>query len=193
MERLPLDCEVTYWPEFLAAEERRALFDEIVGGYAVADREVGLPDGTTCTMETGVYLFADAELTSYEAFPEAWGGRSPWPERLGEVRGRIEDAVGHRFQVARCVHYRDGGDGMAFHSDPPAYGPTDAIASLSLGAERRFVFRNIARPEKMYELGLADGSLLFMGEVCQERYQHAVPRCDTSTGPRINLTFRKYG
>jgi alkylated DNA repair dioxygenase AlkB len=83
--------------------------------------------------------------------------------------------------------------GMAFHTDPPAYGPTDEFASLSLGAERAFAFRSVSNAHDEHRLTLHNGSLLYMGENCQERYQHSLLRCENGQAPRINLTFRKYG
>jgi len=96
------------------------------------------------------------------------------------------------FQVARCAYYANGSEGMDFHSDQPAYGDTSAIASLSLGVEREFVFRDI-RSGELYCLRLQPGSLLFMGQGCQEKYEHALAKDETCATPRLNLTFRKFG
>ena len=82
---------------------------------------------------------------------------------------------------------------MEFHSDPSAYGPTDCIASLSLGADRDFSFRSVENHSDIHTIALASGSLLIMGEHCQDRYEHAVPRCPGCTEPRLNITFRKFG
>ena len=44
--------------------------------------------------------------------------------------GSIEILLGIRFQVARCVYYQDGSEGMGFHTDLPAYeSQTDWIPS----------------------------------------------------------------
>lgn len=193
MQSLPIDCEAYYLPDFLKPEESEALYAEIVDGYDVTNKRIKMVDGSDYVAETGTYFFVDADLTSYEALPEAWGGRSPWPDSLASVRDRIEQKTGVRFQVARSVYYRNGSEGMAFHSDPPAYGSTASIASLSLGAEREFVFRSIVDQEDTWRIILRSGSLLFMGEHCQERYEHSLPRDESCSEPRINLTFRKYG
>ena len=57
---------------------------------------------------------------------------------------------------------------MGFHRDLPAYGDTSAIASLSLGAEREFIFRKTTNPDERFAIPLISGSLLFMGKGCQE-------------------------
>ena len=190
---LPLDCEAAYWRGFLDPDEAKALFVELQSSYELTDKTCTMGDGTVHEAALGTFLFTDAELTSLEALPEAWGRRAEWPASLATVRDRIETELGMRFQVARCVYYADGSEGMSFHTDLPAYGSTDAIASMSLGAEREFRFRSISDPDDEYGVTLHDGSLLFMGKGCQDRYQHGLPLCDDCRDPRINLTFRKYG
>ena len=192
MRQLPLQCEASYFPGFLSPVQADALLDELLRNYEITDKRCRMADGSYFEMENGAFIFADAELTSYDTFPEAWGGRAVWPESLSVIRGRLNDLFGVRFQVARALYYEDGSKGVAFHSDPPAYGPTDAIASISLGAERAFAFRGTAEPRDEYRLTLEHGSLLFMGAECQERYEHSLPTCDDCDQPRINLTFRKY-
>lgn len=193
MTPLPLDCEAYYRPGFLAPGESTALFAELAGRYDITNKVIRMADGTEHAAETAAYMFADPELTSFDVLPEAWGGRSPWPGSLAQVRERVAAETGTRFQVARCVFYRDGSEAMGFHSDPPAYGPTCPIASLSLGAERELVFRPLASGGKSFSLILENGSLLLMGKHCQDRYEHGIPACPSITEPRINLTFRLFG
>jgi alkylated DNA repair dioxygenase AlkB len=193
MKPLPIRCEAYYRANFLRGAEAEALFSEILSGFDVADRRVRMLDGTEHIAETGAYMFADPELTSFAALPEVWGQRSPWTESLARVRDRITRQTGVRFQVARCVYYKDGSEGVDFHRDLPAYGSTSAIASLSLGAERELVFRSTHDPAERFSIHLSPGSLLFIGEGCQELYEHALPRDERCGKPRLNLTFRKYG
>ena len=96
-------------------------------------------------------------------------------------------------QVARCIYYKDGSEGADFPGDLPAFGPTSAVASLSLGAEREFVFRSTSDAARRFSIHLSPGSLLFVGEGCQEIYEHALLRNERCDKPRLNLTFRKYG
>jgi alkylated DNA repair dioxygenase AlkB len=193
MNLLPPDSEAFYRADFLNDAEAEALFTEIVGGFDVTNKSVRMHDGSEFVAETGCYLFTDAELTSYQAIPEVWGGRSPWTESLADVRDRIKDVTGVHFRVARCVYYKDGSEGVDFHRDLPAYGTTDQIASLSLGVEREFVLRKLSDPDERFAIRLAPGSLLFMGAGCQDFYEHALPRDQLCREPRLNLTFRKFG
>jgi alkylated DNA repair dioxygenase AlkB len=63
------------------------------------------------------------------------------------------------------------------------------IASLSLGATRKFVIKHRQNEEK-YEFNLTSGNLVVMDGITQKYYKHAVPKQAKVTEPRINLTFR---
>lgn len=193
MRTLPIQCESFYCADFLSRAEADALFVEIVSGFDVNDGVVRMCNGTEYVNETGAFLFADPELTEFDALPAVWGQRSPWTDSLARVRDRITAQIGVHFRIARCIHYRNGSEGVDFHTDLPAYGSTDAIASLSLGAEREFAFRSISDPADQFSLHLASGSLLYIGKGCQDRYEHALLRDLRCREPRLNLTFRKYG
>jgi alkylated DNA repair dioxygenase AlkB len=121
----------------------------------------------------------------------------PWPPVLAALRVRVERACGGRFDSVLANLYRDGNDSMGWHSDDePELGERPLIASLSLGAERRFRFRRRrARGEPMQagdtlELRLPHGSLLCMAGDTQHHYRHDLPKMRAVTAPRINLTFR---
>lgn len=117
----------------------------------------------------------------------------PFGPTLARLRSQISAFTGVPFNSVLCNLYRDGDDAMGMHSDSePELGPEPVIASLSLGAERRFVLR--ARTPKdapAQALTLGDGSLLVMRGSTQREFKHGVPRAKGALGPRINLTFRR--
>lgn len=116
----------------------------------------------------------------------------PWPPALQPIRGLASDACGERFDSVLANLYRDGGDAMGWHrDDEPELGPRPVIGSLSLGARRRFVLKQVADPSVRVALELAHGDLLRMAGDTQRRYRHALPRTARPVGPRINLTFRR--
>jgi alkylated DNA repair dioxygenase AlkB len=79
---------------------------------------------------------------------------------------------------------------MAWHSDAEKDLKKDgAIASLSLGAERKFAFKHKQTGEKK-ELFLEHGSLLVMKGTTQTYWLHRLPASKRIIAPRINLTFR---
>ncbi|MGI9277937.1 MAG: alpha-ketoglutarate-dependent dioxygenase AlkB [Endozoicomonas sp.] len=193
MQPLPLDCQAFYDADFLSNDEAKDLYSEIVAGFDVTNRVVKMADGTERIVGNTSHLFADPELTSFDRLHEVWGARSAWTESLVQVRDRIEAATGEHFRVAISNYYKDGTDYKGFHRDLPAFGPTRYIASLSLGAEREFVFRSVSNPADQYSIRMASGSLVFMGEGCQELYEHGVPVDEHCHEPRVNISFRKYG
>jgi alkylated DNA repair dioxygenase AlkB len=116
----------------------------------------------------------------------------PWPPALTSLRPLLEQACGVTFNSVLANLYRDGRDAMGWHSDDePELGAAPVIASLSLGAPRRFVFRpKVPRGPVALELELPHGSLLRMAGATQRLYQHALPRVARLQAPRNNLTFR---
>ncbi|HTU63812.1 MAG TPA: alpha-ketoglutarate-dependent dioxygenase AlkB, partial [Polyangiales bacterium] len=88
--------------------------------------------------------------------------------------------------------YRDGSDSMGLHSDAEReLGENPVIASLSLGATRRFQLRHRKRREGKLDIDLPSGSLLVMRGTTQHHYRHGVPKQPNVLAPRINLTFRR--
>ncbi|MFC4764060.1 alpha-ketoglutarate-dependent dioxygenase AlkB family protein [Dyella koreensis] len=118
----------------------------------------------------------------------------PWNATLMTLRQRVEAACAVRFNSVLANLYRDGQDAMGWHSDAePELGEQPVIASLSLGAERRFRLRqrtSAGGRREAYGITLPHGSLLCMAGDTQRRYQHDLPRTRAVTGARLNLTFR---
>jgi alkylated DNA repair dioxygenase AlkB len=115
----------------------------------------------------------------------------PWTRDLLELRERAEALTGRRFNSVLLNRYRDGRDGMGWHADDePELGPEPAIASVSLGAPRRFALRHRRRREARLALDLCHGDLLLMAGVTQHHWLHALPKTARPVGERVNLTFR---
>ena len=118
--------------------------------------------------------------------------RNPGRGRSLDLREEISDAAGERFNSVLANLYRDGRDGMGWHSDDePELGGQPVIASLSLGATRRFVLKHRHDPERKLAIELPAGSLLVMAGDTQRNYRHALPKTARPIGARINLTFRR--
>ena len=114
---------------------------------------------------------------------------------LQELRTHVEQFSGARFNSVLANAYRDGSDSMGWHSDDEKeLGPQPLIASLSLGAKRRFLLRPKERRDAARRpstaLLLGHGDLLLMRGESQRYFQHALPRTRQPIGLRINLTFR---
>lgn len=114
----------------------------------------------------------------------------PMTPELEELKSVCETGSGARFNSVLVNLYRNGDDSMGWHADDePELGPSPVIASLSLGATRRFRFRH-RRTREIVEHDLTGGSLLVMSGACQSAWMHAVPKQRRITEARVNLTFR---
>ncbi len=124
-----------------------------------------------------------------------WSGLTmnpePFPPCLEPVRRRASRAAGVELNTGLGNLYRDGRDSVAWHADDePELGPRPVIASLSLGAERRFTLRRRDDPGQRVSLSLPPGSLLVMAGETQRWWEHCLPKTKRAVGPRINVTFR---
>ena len=189
-ERLDLDgAEVAIDRGWMAAADAAALFATLlqavpwqVHRIRIFGRWVDSPRLSCWIGDPGTdYTYSGARFAP-----------APWPPALATVRARVSAACGERFDSVLANLYRDGADAMGWHRDTePELGPRPVIASLSLGATRRFVLKQVADPAVRLALALPPGSLLRMAGATQARYRHALPRTAAAVGPRINLTFRR--
>jgi len=112
----------------------------------------------------------------------------PWREPLIELQKRLDFFA--PFNSVLANYYQDGNDYMGWHSDDESeLGEQAIIASLSLGASRRFIFRHKTSKHKI-RLMLEHRSLLLMYGKCQDQWQHSLPKMKKIHDERINLTFR---
>ena len=117
----------------------------------------------------------------------------PWTKNLLMIKESIEPIAKTTFNSVLINYYRDGKDRVAWHSDDEKeLGKNPVIASVSLGAERKFKLRhkNYKENQLQYEVFLQNGSLLLMSGSTQHHWLHEIPRTAKPIGPRINLTFR---
>jgi alkylated DNA repair dioxygenase AlkB len=114
----------------------------------------------------------------------------PWDPWLNRLREVIEEVSGQKFNFCIGNLYRDGDDSIGWHSDTNAVlGQQPVIASVSLGAVRKFQIRN-KQTKVISDITLEHGSLLIMEAGCQEKYEHQLPKSKNCCQPRINWTFR---
>jgi alkylated DNA repair dioxygenase AlkB len=182
------DSDITSWPSFFGADDRARLFDALLTTTAwrqdsitMYGKPVPIPRLQAWYGDPGrTYTYSNIEMD-----PE------PWTAALLEVKAAIEPVAGVRFNSVLCNRYRDGNDGVAWHSDDePELGVDPVIASVSFGATRPFRFRHRLDPTLTHEIDLASGSLLVMRGPTQACWRHQIPKTAKPIGERINLTFR---
>lgn len=118
--------------------------------------------------------------------------RSPHPFSpvIEELQKRCATLANARFNSVLVNLYRDGRDGVGWHADnEPENGPQPTIASVSLGATRRFDMRH-RESATTVKAHLEHGSILVMSGLSQHCWVHQIAKTKTPVGPRINLTFR---
>ena len=180
------DSSVELVPEFLDREDAASLHQLLVD--------------TLCWEQRAIVLFGRAVLQPRliawaGALPYRYSGQTLEPRALTpavhEVLERVSARAGVEFNHVLLNRYRDS---MGWHADDePELGEAPPIATLSLGASRRFRLkaRRGGSSAERLEFQLGSGSLLLMMGATQQHYVHCVPR---ETGPcaqRVSLTFRR--
>ena len=181
-------AHLDYRPAWLAGAEADARFDALrsslpwsVHRIRMFGRMVDSPRLSAWVGDAdAVYRYSGTDFTPH-----------PWTAALSDLRLRLQDELDTPFNSVLANLYRDGRDAMGWHSDDePELGPQPVIASVSLGAARRFLLKHRQDPALRSALALPHGSLLVMAGDTQRHYRHALPRTARAVGPRINLTFR---
>jgi alkylated DNA repair dioxygenase AlkB len=180
----PPSC-VDYRPGWVA--DHAMLLDRLTAEIAWEQHEITLFGRTVPTPRLTAW-FGDAAY----AYSGVVNQPKPWPDVLAALRERLTSELGVGFNSCLANLYRDGSDSMGFHSDDePELGPEPTIASVSLGARRRFVLRDRATRQR-WTWDLGAGDLLVMRDESQRDYAHAVPKTTRPVGARMNLTFRHF-
>ena len=113
-----------------------------------------------------------------------------WTEELLCLKQTIENVTGANYNSCLLNLYHNGNEGLGWHSDDEeSLGKNNNIASLSLGAERKFLFKHKLTKQTVSIL-LEHGSLLVMKGSTQSNWLHSLPKSKKILQPRINLTFR---
>lgn len=114
----------------------------------------------------------------------------PWTPELLALKTLIEQESGESYNSCLLNLYHNGDEGMGWHSDAEIeLKKNGAIASMSLGAERKFHFKHKKTDEKV-EVLLEHGSLLVMKDSTQTFWLHRLPPSKKVDTLRVNLTFR---
>ena len=179
-------ASLVYEPDWLETGAARALFATLREGLpwerhriTVYGRTLDAPR-LSCWIGDAAYTYSGTRFEPH-----------PWPAALAPVRERLEAEFDAGFNSVLANLYRDGNDRLGFHRDSePELGPEPLIASISLGATRRFRLRE-RKGRASFGIDLEHGSLLVMAGATQRHWLHAVPPTARVVGPRINLTFRR--
>jgi alkylated DNA repair dioxygenase AlkB len=184
---LPSDGAAYYYGKILTFDEANGYFhslfrnsswknDEIVvfGKHIVTKRKTAWYGNSNY-----VYIYSNTEKKAL-----------PWTHELVNLKQIVEKHSNTEFNSCLLNLYNDGNEGIGWHSDDEkSIEDSSCIASVSLGAERKFSFRHKQSNETI-SVYLEHGSLLLMKDATQKNWKHCLPKSRKISLPRINLTFR---
>ena len=123
-------------------------------------------------------------------YPRVLKDAQPFTDELLQIKKKIEAISGETYNACLLNLYHDGSESIGWHNDDEAcFKKHAAIASISLGAIRKFAFKHL-RTKEVVSTILEHGSLLVMKDETQSHWLHSLPATKKVTQPRINLTFR---
>lgn len=182
------DADVRFYPDFFDEPEAARLLAELTQAIdwrqdqiRLFGRWVDQPRLTAWHGDPGCsYTYSGMTMQ-----PRAWTAE------LLAIKERIEPVAGVVFNSVLLNYYRTERDSMGWHADDEKeLGENPVIASVNLGATRRFHFKHKHLKDQRVGLDLTAGSLLIMAGATQHFWLHQVPKSAWARGPRINLTFR---
>lgn len=113
------------------------------------------------------------------------------PDILTQMASALSTRYAVGFDRIWVNLYRDGGDSVAWHGDRNRLVMTrPLVATVSLGARRRFLLRRRGTSKAVHRLEPGHGDLLVMGGACQAEWEHTVPKTARAVGPRMSVTIR---
>ncbi len=184
---LPCDGAVHYFGPVLSAFGAWGYFDRLLKSVDWKNDETMMFGKRIVTARKVAWYGDKACAYTYSGITKQ---ALPWTPELLELKALAEGLTGDAFNSCLLNHYHHGGEGMGWHSDDEkAIVRNSSIASISLGAERRFCFKHRHRELKA-SVVLEHGSLLVMKGATQTYWLHSIPKAARLSEPRINLTFR---
>ncbi|WWC61679.1 uncharacterized protein I303_104264 [Kwoniella dejecticola CBS 10117] len=199
-------ADVFYQPDFIRQEEAQKWYDDLLG----------LDTYQPMLKMYGREFPQSRHIAAYSTTPNAtlsYSGSKinmmyPFPPVLEKIRERLEHDLGVKFNHCMLNKYEDGSVYIGKHSDNLN---NLVIASVSLGAERKFIMsprlpgksgknaggqltkedeQNL-KGRKNVSWTLGNGSLVVMQGRTQEFWKHEIPKEPSIKQGRISLTFRQ--
>tara|TARA_A100000171_G_C2135993_1_gene150287 strand:- start:1594 stop:2205 length:612 start_codon:yes stop_codon:yes gene_type:complete len=183
------NADISYFPDFLSTEQAKHYFTIFHEETAWQQDDIKI-FGKTYKQPRLTALYGE-KGKSY-TYSNITMHPKPFTVPLLEIKNRIEQACDATFNVVLLNLYRDGNDSNGWHSDDEKeLGNNPVIASVSLGAKRKFQLRNKKDKTIRRTIELTPGSLVLMKGETQHFWQHQIPKTKKNVSSRINLTFRK--
>lgn len=181
------DGSAILYPEFIESKEADAVLQELLASNSWEQQSLYMYGKFVDEPRLSTW-HSDGQSYAYSGIPRT---ALPWTPTLRSLRSRCESHTSHTFNGVLVNYYRDGNDHLGWHSDDEMVnGSEPLIASVSLGAERRFELRH-RESGTIASAMLSHGALLVMSGLSQRCWEHRVPKMPRLEDPRVNLTFRR--
>lgn len=184
-----IDGEVWFMPNFMPLDKANSYFKKFYETINWRQEEIKLFGKThPVPRKTAWY--------GYEGFNYKYSGifcnPEPWTKELLEIKRVIEHFLPTEdFNSVLLNLYRNGNDKVSWHADDEkGLGQNPTIASVSLGATRRFDLKHKTESNQKLQLELTPGSLVIMKGGLQHHWLHQIPVQKRVEDSRINLTYR---
>lgn len=183
-------ASIEYYDNFITKKFCDELFNELTndvpwthGTYNMYGKAVQTPRLLYCMRDK------DFDVTKVYKVTESM----EWTKNMLKLKKLVEKKTNKTYSYAQLNYYRTGDDYIGYHTDSEVQ-DGDVIASISLGASRKFTFRQIDYKENdsdIYVMDLDGGSLILMNEyAAKKRWKHELPKMKNIQDVRINITFR---
>ena len=184
---LAQDGIALYYEKVIADEEVEQLFESLLNNIHWENERVVM-FGKEIITKRKVAFYSDPSISYRYASKTKIG--LPWTSTLLTIKIRVESITKESYNACLLNLYHNGEESMGWHSDnEKEIIAGSSIASLSLGANRKFSFKHKVSKETI-NLFLQHGSLLLMKGHTQTHWLHRLPPTKIINKPRVNLTFR---
>jgi alkylated DNA repair dioxygenase AlkB len=189
INQLPYDGEVYSYGQIISEEKSQLYFEQLKQSINWQNDVVKMYGKTIECKRQTAWMGEDYFEYTYSGIVKRAELFTPL---IIEIKNHIETVCQEKFNSCLLNYYKDGDEGMSWHSDnEKTMGAEPVIASLSFGAARKFSFKHNESKEKI-DLLLQNGSLIIMQGQTQEYWKHCLPQSSKIKSARINLSFRNF-
>jgi alkylated DNA repair dioxygenase AlkB len=182
------DGLVLYHENVISDEQIKLFYEELLNNINWENERVVM-FGKEIITKRKVAFYSDESIVYTYAGKTKIG--LPWKDPLIILKNIVESLTKQTYNACLLNLYHNGDEAMGWHSDnEKEIIANSTIASLSIGASRKFSFKHKVTKETI-SIQLENGSLLEMKGTIQSHWLHALPKSKKITESRINLTFRQ--
>lgn len=181
-------CELHYYPELISADSAQQAYRQLSNGIPWQQPEIRM-FGRSSKIPRLQSWHGDAEC-QYQ-YSGLLMQPNPWNALLTNLRNKVEQASGIRFNSVLLNWYQHGQHSVGWHADDePELGPDPVVAILSLGSPRKLGFKHRESGQTL-NMSPISGSLLIMAGKTQTYWLHQISKTTRPVDGRISLTFRR--